>query len=96
MGPVDADCDALSKAMVGLGTSERVLTEIIITATNAELEAIKACFFCIQNEGICIEMMDFALSMWNFVSKNEEFCIENDGFCIINEEFCIKKRGILY
>ena len=28
--------------MVGIGTTERVLTEIIVTATNAELEALKA------------------------------------------------------
>merc|ERR1712159_752898 len=41
-GPTDADCDALNHAMVGIGTTERVLTEIIVTATNAELEALKA------------------------------------------------------
>ena len=40
-GPAEADCDALNKAMEGLGTTERVLSEIILTATNAELEEIK-------------------------------------------------------
>ena len=29
-GSVDADCDALHAAMDGLGTTERVLTEIIV------------------------------------------------------------------
>jgi len=43
-GATEADCDALNGAMVGLGTTERVLSEIIICATNAELEAIKACY----------------------------------------------------
>lgn len=30
-GPVDADCDALNSAMGGLGTTERILSEIIVT-----------------------------------------------------------------
>jgi hypothetical protein len=40
--PVEADSDALFAAMDGMGTTERVLTEIIVTRSNAELEAIKA------------------------------------------------------
>jgi annexin A7/11 len=43
-GPTEADCDALNKAMVGLGTTERVLSEIIVAATNAELVDIKTSY----------------------------------------------------
>ena len=43
-GPIEAKCNALNEAMVGLGTNERVLSEIIVTATNAELAEIKTAY----------------------------------------------------
>ena len=42
VGNAEADADALNAAMEGLGTTERILSEIIVTASNAELEEIKA------------------------------------------------------
>ena len=37
----DGDCDALNYAMVGVGTTERILTEIIVTASNAHLRVVQ-------------------------------------------------------
>ena len=37
----EADADSLFQAVDGMGTTEQVLSEIIVTASNAELEAIK-------------------------------------------------------
>lgn len=39
--PEEADADALFAAMDGMGTTERVLTEIIVTASNAQLRVIQ-------------------------------------------------------
>lgn len=42
--PAEADADSLFQAMDGWGTTEKVLTEIIMTSTNDELKAIKKRF----------------------------------------------------
>ena len=39
--PAEADCDALFGAMDGVGTTDRILSEIIVTASNAELRVIQ-------------------------------------------------------
>ena len=39
--PADAAAQQLFKAMDGIGTTERVISEILVTSTNAELAAIK-------------------------------------------------------
>lgn len=39
--PAEANCDALFKAMDGMGTTERILTEVIVTASNADLRVIQ-------------------------------------------------------
>ena len=39
--PAEADADALFAALDGIGTTERVLTEIIVTASNAQLRVIQ-------------------------------------------------------
>lgn len=39
--PEEAACDALFKAMDGAGTTERVLTEIVVTSCNADLRVIQ-------------------------------------------------------
>jgi hypothetical protein len=39
--PEEAACDALFKAMDGVGTTERILTEIIVTSCNADLRMIQ-------------------------------------------------------
>jgi hypothetical protein len=41
-GRTEADADALFKAMDGIGTTERVLTEIIVTRSNADLRVLQA------------------------------------------------------
>jgi nitrate reductase assembly molybdenum cofactor insertion protein NarJ len=41
---VEEDCKALFEAMDGIGTTQRVLSEILVTRSNAELAAIQECY----------------------------------------------------